>query len=284
MALGRGLGALISSGGKTAPIINKNEAGSDPKIWFIPVNNILPNPGQPRRHFAPEELQELSASIKEYGVLQPILVTERIDGGYELVAGERRLRATKLAGLPTIPAVIKNLADQAKVEVALVENIQRENLNPLEEAFAYQRLCEEFDLTQQVVADKVGKSRPYVANAIRLLDLPEAAQKALADGKISYSQGRTLLTLPETAQQLDLLSSMLGQKITVRELERTVAQKTAGKFTRRDPNLMFLEDKLRRVLGAKVIISKKGAKGTVAIAYHSEEELKNIIKKISGDE
>ncbi|OGH87511.1 MAG: hypothetical protein A3J93_03205 [Candidatus Magasanikbacteria bacterium RIFOXYC2_FULL_42_28] len=283
MALGRGLSALISPHGKSASITSKTEAGSDPKIWHIPVNNILPNPGQPRRHFAPEELQELSASIKEYGVLQPILVTERTDGGYELVAGERRLRATKLTGLPTIPAIIKKLADQAKLEIALVENIQRENLNPLEEAFAYQRLCEEFNLTQQAVADKVGKSRPYVANAIRLLDLPEVAKKALSEGKISYSQGRTLLTLPEVAQQLDLLASMLGQKITVRELERTVAQKTAGKFSRRDPNLMFLEDKLRSALGAKVAITKKGNSGTVVITYHSDEELKNIVKQIGGE-
>src|SRR3989339_735715 len=259
MALGRGLSALISPHGKSASITSKTEAGSDPKIWHIPVNNILPNPGQPRRHFAPEELQELSASIKEYGVLQPILVTERTDGGYELVAGERRLRATKLTGLPTIPAIIKKLADQAKLEIALVENIQRENLNPLEEAFAYQRLCEEFNLTQQAVADKVGKSRPYVANAIRLLDLPEVAKK------------------------LDLLASMLGQKITVRELERTVAQKTAGKFSRRDPNLMFLEDKLRSALGAKVAITKKGNSGTVVITYHSDEELKNIVKQIGGE-
>src|SRR3989344_5206381 len=123
MALGRGLSALISSGNKSASTADKNESGSDPKIWHIPVNNVLPNPKQPRRHFAPEELEELSVSIKEYGVPQPILVTERTDGGYELVAGERRLRATKLAGLPTIPAIIKKMADQAKLEVALVENI-----------------------------------------------------------------------------------------------------------------------------------------------------------------
>lgn len=280
MALGRGLSALISPHGNSASMITKNESGSDQKIWFIPVNNILPNPGQPRRHFAPEELQELSASIKEYGVLQPILVTERTDGGYELVAGERRLRATKLAGLPTIPALIKKMADQAKLEVALVENIQRQDLNALEEAFAYKRLCDEFDLTQQAVADKLGKSRSAVANTIRLLDLPPAAQTALAEGKIGQSQARTLLALRTASEQLDLLQSMLGQKISVRELERTVTQKTNGQFSRRDPNLMHLEDKMRSALGAQVTITKKGEKGTVVISYHSDEELKDLVEKI----
>ncbi len=282
MALGRGLSALISPN-RNAPTNNKSDSDSDPKIWHIPVNNIFPNPNQPRRHFAPEELQELAASIKEYGILQPILVTERMDSGYELVAGERRLRAAKLAGLPTIPALIKKLADQAKLEVALVENIQRADLNALELAFAYKRLAEEFHLTYQQVASKVGKSQSAVANTIRLLNLPEAAQTALVEGKIGSSQARTLLALRSADEQLGMLASMLGQKITVRELERTVTQKTAGKFARRDPNLMYLEDKLRSALGTKVAITKKGEQGTVTITYHSEEELKNIIKKIAGD-
>ena len=282
MALGRGLGALITNSGRSNPITNKNESSSsEPKIWHIPVGSVFPNPSQPRRHFASEELQELSVSVKEYGVLQPIIVTEKSDGGYELVAGERRWRASKLAGLPTVPAIIKKLADQAKLEVALVENIQRENLSALEEAFAYKRLSQEFGLTQQEVADKVGKSRSAVANTTRLLDLPTAAQTALSEGKVSAGQARALLTLKTEKEQLDLLSSMLGQKISVRELERTVTKKTNGQFSRRDPNLSFLEDKMRSALGAKVTISKKGSKGVVAITYHSDEELKNIVNKIT---
>src|SRR3989339_1210501 len=171
MSLGRGLGALITP---TNKVVNQSSHASEVegKIWFIPVTKITPDPNQPRKHFKPEELDQLAASIKEHGVLQPLLVVEKSDGGYELVAGERRWRASKLAGLPTVPVIIKKLADQAKLEVALVENIQRENLSALEEAFAYKRLSQEFGLTQQEVADKVGKSRSAVANTTRLLDLP----------------------------------------------------------------------------------------------------------------
>lgn len=283
MALGRGLNALITStGGKTtAPTLDKNSEG---RVWYIPISKINPNPNQPRKHFSSAELQELANSIKEHGVLQPLLVVEKTDGGYELVAGERRYRASQLAGLPTVPAIIKELPEREKLEVALIENIQRENLSPLEEAFAYKRLIDEFGMTQQEVADKMGKSRPAVANTVRLLDLPESAQKALVEGKINAGQARALLSLPGESQQMQMLSSMLGEKITVRELEREAAKKKLNNSKgnwRRDPNLMYLEDKLREKLGTKVTVSKKGGKGNIVISYYSEEELAQLIRKLS---
>ena len=278
MALGRGLNALISSSSKQKNT-GSEQAGED-RIWYIPVSSIAPNTHQPRQNFSMPELEDLAASIKEHGILQPLLVTERLDGGYELVAGERRWRAAQMAGLATVPALIKKLADQQKLEIALIENIQRENLNPIEEAFAYQRLMEEFSLTQQDVSEKVGKSRPAVANTIRLLSLPEEVKAALVDKRINMGQARALLGLEDSAKQLDMLSSMLGQRITVRELERTVGKQNPHK-SHRDPNLNYLEDQLRTALGTKVTLTKKGERGTIVIDYYSQEELANLIKKIT---
>ena len=277
MALGRGLNALISGGSRQKN--TSDEQSGQERVWHIPVSSISPNTHQPRRNFSAPELEDLASSIKEHGILQPLLVTERADGGYELVAGERRWRAAQMASLATVPALIKKMADRQKLEVALIENIQRENLNPLEEAFAYQRLMEEFDLTQQEVADKVGKSRPAIANTIRLLSLPEEVKTALVDKRINMGQARALLSLEDPAKQLDMLSSMLGQRITVRELERAVGRQNPSKC-HRNPNLAYLEDKLRAALGTKVSLTQKGERGTVVIDYYSQEELTNIIKKI----
>lgn len=280
MALGRGLGALIS----TTVSKEKNDQDNN-KVWAIPLSKITADPQQPRRHFAPEELSELAASIRQHGILQPLLLTEKSDGGYEIVAGERRYRAARLAGLATVPAVVKKtLAGQEKLEMALIENIQREDLNPIEEAFAYKRLIEEFNLTQQMVAEKVGKSRPVVANTVRLLELPEPAQTALVEGKINTGQARALLSLEDSKKQLDTLSSMLGQKITVRELERTAAQDKIkrGEKTRRDPNLLYLEEKLREIFKTKVGITSKGQSGTVVFDYYSKEELERLLKKMGA--
>lgn len=254
----------------------------DGPVWEAPLTSIKPDENQPRKHFKPEELQELADSIKIHGVLEPLLVSEIADGRYQIIAGERRFRASKIAGLATVPVIVKKLAPEAKLEVALIENIQRADLNPLEEAFAYKRLMDEFNLTQQQVAEKVGKSRPAVANAVRLLDLPAPIQTALVEGKINMSQARTLLTLEKEADQLGMLASMLGEKISVRELEQKVAlhQGITAPQERRDPNIAFLEGELRSALGAKVTISNKGEKGTITISYHSKEELTDLVKKI----
>lgn len=278
MALGKGLGALISNNPKQKD--SGFDTGNQDRVWYIPVTSIKPSQHQPRQNFNPVDLEELSSSIKEHGVLQPLLVIERPDGGYELVAGERRWRASQMAGLATVPALIKKFENQQRMEVALIENIQRENLSPIEEAFAYQRLMEEFNLTQQEVSEKVGKSRSAVANFIRLLSLPEEVKAALAEKRISMGQARALLSLDTPAKQIDMLSSMLGQRITVRELEREVGKQTVNK-NHKDPNLSYIEDQLRAALGTKVSVHKKGGKGTIVIDFYSEEELGRMIKHIT---
>lgn len=281
MSMGRGLGALIAPTGPKKKIFETGSKVNPERIWLVPVSEITPDPKQPRRYFKQEELQELADSIKEHGVLQPLLVSELTDGGYQLIAGERRWRASQLAEQATVPVIVKQMADQERLEVALIENVQRADLNPIEEGFAYKRLVEEFGLTQEAVAQKVGKSRPAVANAIRLLGLPEEVQNALITGKVSTGQARALLTLNDKQQQLDMLASMLGEKITVRQLEQQV-QKQAPKTVRKDPNLLYVEEQLRAVLGTKVQVSSKGEQGAITINYYSKEELKDLIKKITG--
>jgi len=286
MSLGRGLGALISSTSnkQSSTALNSAPIKTEGQVWQVPISEIETNPKQPRKYFSPVEIEELANSIKEHGVLQPLLVAEKVNGKYELVAGERRLRASKLAGLVNVPVMIKKLAEQEKLEVSLIENIQRQDLNPIEEAFAYKRLTEEFSLTQQAVADKVGKSRPAVANTIRLLDLPSEIQEALIEKRINTGQARSLLGIAEKEQQLAMLASMLGQKITVREMEREVNKQRTKGVMRRDPNLLSLEDRLRRALGTKVSITNKGEKGTILINYYSKEEFNRLIDKMSESE
>ena len=302
MSLGRGLGALISSNntkkepavissvsktvGLVAPeksIAKKEEKNEEQNLWFIPVSKIISNPRQPRKNFRTDLLNELADSIKKHGVLQPLLLSEKVDGNYEIIAGERRWRASKIAGLATVPAVVKQYKDQEKLEVTLIENIQRSDLNPLEEAFAYKRLMEEFDLTQEEAAGRVGKSRPSVANSIRLLELPEKVREALVEGKINMGQARALLSLSSDKERLDMLASMLGQKITVRELERETQKIRIKKIPiKRDANLLFLEEKLREALGTKVSITARGKSGSINISYYSKEELVQLIRKITG--
>jgi ParB family chromosome partitioning protein len=231
--------------------------------------------------FSPDELSELAESIKEHGVLQPILVSELPSGGYEIIAGERRFRASQIAGRSTIPVIVKELADREKLEVALIENIKRQELNPIEEAVSYQRLIEEFGLTQEEVAVKVGKSRSAVANMVRLLDLPDTIQTALVNKQITSGQGRALLSLPTEKDRLDTFASMTGKKITVRELEQAAAAKRPDATSfKRNPNIMYFETQLRSALGAKTSISERGGKGTITVQFHSPDELADIVKKI----
>jgi len=284
MSLGRGLGALITPTAKNSST-HSSSSDNQSKIWFIPISKITPDPKQPRKNFKPEDLDQLASSIKEHGILQPLLVMEKSDGGYDLVAGERRLRAAQLAGLVTVPALIKHWPDQQKLEVSLIENIQRTDLNPLEEAFAYKRLMDEFGLTQQQVSERVGKSRPAVANAVRLLELPSQVHNALVEGKINSSQARALLSLPTAQEQLNMLASMLGEKITVRELEREGNKNKIqnNRPIRKNANLLYLEDKLRAELGTKVNITQKGLRGTIVMDYYSDEDLKRLVKKLLNE-
>lgn len=284
MSIGRGLGALLTptTGKKNISSARLGPANESERIWLIPTSDIKPDPKQPRRHFEPSDLEELAASIKEHGIIQPILVAEVATGGYQIIAGERRWRAAGLLKLPTVPTIVKTLPEHQKLEIALIENLQRADLNPLEEAFAFERLIEEFGLTQEQVAQKVGRSRSVVANTIRLLTLPEEVQQALIERKINHGQARALLAISSKVEQLEVLSSMMGEKMTVRDLEREASKRRPEAAHRRDPNLLYLEEKLRNALGTKVSVTQKGDRGAITIAYFSKEELADLIKKIIG--
>jgi len=289
MALGKGLQSLIPPTKSKKKSRSQTSSGpaenSKDKIWHIPISELVPNSEQPRKTFGHDEMEGLVMSIKEHGILQPLTVTEKEDGGYELIAGERRLRASQIAGLSTVPALVRSATQQNKLELALIENIQRENLNPIEEAFSYKRLHEEFSLSHDEIAQKVGKSRPVVSNAIRLLDLPEEIQKALIDGKINVGKARALVSLKSTKDQLSMFKSMIGKGMTSAEVEREVyhnqpASSRKGS-TRRDPNIRAQEMLLEDRLGTKVEITQKGAKGRITIHYHSSDELKRLIEELS---
>lgn len=282
MALGKGLDSLLPNARKAMG--ESSVASKTDRIWQIPLSEIVPNPEQPRRVFDHQELEDLVASIKKHGVMQPITVTERADGGYELIAGERRFRASQIAGLATVPAQVRIATEQEKLELALIENIQRQNLNALEEAFAFKRLIDEFNLTQQEVADQVGKSRPVVANTVRLLELPNEIQRALMDGKLSAGKARALLSLKNTQEQLDVFQTMLAEGGTVRDVEAAVAAKGQSSrkgSVRRDPNVAALENQLSQALGAKVTVRMRGDHGTIEVQFTSREELRRIVDEIS---
>jgi ParB family chromosome partitioning protein len=286
MALGKGLDSLIPQQKKVRDIIRK-ETGLVPQkrdeVFQIPITDITPNSEQPRKEFKHQDLEDLVASIKKHGILQPLVVTEKTEGGYELIAGERRLRASQIAGLVTVPAMVRTVTQQEKLELALIENIQRQALNAIEEAYAYSRLMEEFNLTQAEVAEQVGKGRPTVANTIRLLDLPEEIQKALIVGELSPGKARALLSLKDEKEQLEVFRSMAGKEISVRALEAEVSSKGQASrkgSVRRDPNLSAQERMLEDRLHTRVKITRKGDQGTIVIEYHTREELKRIIEEI----
>ncbi|HQF57118.1 MAG TPA: ParB/RepB/Spo0J family partition protein [Candidatus Magasanikbacteria bacterium] len=285
MALGKGLNSLIPQQ-KTRKII-RHETGivnGEGRIWDVSITEIAPNSEQPRKEFSHQELEDLVSSIKKHGILQPLVITEKADGGYELIAGERRLRASQIAGLATVPAIIRSVSQQEKLELALIENIQRQNLNAIEEAFAYRRLIDEFNLTQEKVAEQVGKARSTIANLVRLLDLPEIVQKALVDKKISVGQAKALLSLNSEKEQISVLKSMLGEKMTVREVENVIQNRPVVSrkgSVRRDPNIIASERILEEALGTKVHITQKGNKGKIEIEYYSAEDLKRLINELS---
>lgn len=278
--LGRGLNSLIPSK-KVLRAFSEAEAPSGVRLVDVPVKNIRPNPKQPREDFGYQDLEDLINSIKEHGILQPLVVT-KVDGeNYELIAGERRYRAAKFLNLRAVPAIVRSAKDQEKLEWALVENIQRKNLNPIEEARAYDRLMQEFNLTQEKVAERVGKSRPVVANTLRLLTLPEEIQQALRAGKIKESHARTLLGLPDERTRLKYFSKILKNCMTVRDAESAVRKARGSKQSKISPVLAAKEEVLRGVLGTKVEIKKRGERGKVVIHFYSEEELSGLVKKIS---
>ncbi len=275
-ALGRGLGSLIPQ-----------RAAGAAAIIEIPVARITPNPHQPRRHWDDADLADLAASIREHGVLQPVLVTETLDG-YQLIAGERRVRASRLADLERIPAIVRQLADRDQLEVALVENLQRSDLDPIEEALAYRQLVDEFGLTQERVAERVGKARTTVANTLRLLELHPDVQAAIGDGRLTEGHGRALGGLPVDGQP-HVLGTVLGQGLSVRQTEelvrrlrepRPVAVPAAARPL--DPDLERVEEELRQRLGTKVSLSRSRNGGRIVIEYYSDEELGRLFERLIG--
>ena len=273
--LGRGLSALIP---QRAP----SQAPLE-----IPLSRIEVNPWQPRRRMDEEALQALAASIAEHGVIQPVLVTETFDG-YRLVAGERRVRAAKLAGLDRVPAVVRQLADREQLELALVENVQRADLGPLEEANAYRQLIEEFGLTQETVADRVGRARSTIANTLRLLELGPTIQAALGDGRLSEGHARALIGL-SAELQARLLDSIVGQALSVRQTEELVRRLREPKPAPMDrvrpalnADLERVEEDLRHSLGTKVSLAKTRRGGRIVIEYYGDEELERIYGRLVG--
>lgn len=279
--LGKGLSSLIPP--KIIKEIVSADSGvlsTDEKISQVPTEKIKPNPHQPRADFDHESLEELINSIKEYGILQPLILT--VEGsGYQLIAGERRLRAAQFLEMKTIPAIIRDVKEQQKLELALVENLQRKDLNPIEEAVAYQRLIDEFNLTQEEVAKQVGKNRSVVANTLRLLTLPTEIQKSLIRGKINYSTARVIVGLPPT-ERLSFFEKVLKQDLTVRAVEGQARKVAVKRHFRKikDPNISALEEKLQAALGTKVIVKKTGDSGQIVIEFYSGEELEEIVGKI----
>ncbi len=274
--LGRGLAALI-------PQRNGAQSGT----LDIPISRIQPNPFQPRKRFDPESLAVLAESIVSHGVIQPILVTETIDG-YQLVAGERRLRAAQAAGLERIPAVIRQLADREQLEFALVENLQRDDLDPIETADAYRQLIEEFGFSQDDLATRVGRARSTVTNTLRLLDLAPATQSAVAEGRLTEGHGRALGGLP-TELQDRVLDSVIGQDLSVRQTEELVRrlrepkpEPASARERRVDPDLERVEEDLRRALGTKVSLARSRRGGRIVIEYYSDEELGRLYDRLTG--
>jgi len=275
MALGKGLGALIPEIDDIHHISNE--------YFQCDIELIQPNRYQPRKHFSEDELAGLSRSIKEQGVIQPLLL-RKIEDGYELVAGERRLRAARMAGLTEVPCVVKSVSDSESLEISIIENIQRENLNPVEEADAYHRLMSEFGLTQDEAAVRVGKSRSAVANFLRIRNLSASIQKSLIDGELSMGHARALLGAPNKAHQQAVWKSVVAKGLSVRETEALVKKlKTSKKAPKKrassstDIHLSRIAEDLSRHYGTRVEIQRQGQKGKVAIEFYSDDDLNRLL-------
>ncbi len=285
--LGKGLEALIPGGTSGLEFQPEN---APPGLIYLAVSDILPNPHQPRSHFDKNEMDELAASIKEHGVLQPLLVTRsELPNQYILIAGERRLLAARQAGLDEIPAVIREASELERVELALIENVQRADLSPLETAEAYRQLAEEFNLSHEQIAARVGKSRTAISNTLRLLKLPAAIQQSLAEAQITEGHARALLALPTPQSQLAALQTVVKRELNVRQTEDLVRKLTGQKITSfnqkaKPPELAALESRLRESLGTKVTLNHRHNGGTLVIHYYSDEELNNLVERFLNGE
>lgn len=299
-SLGRGLESLIplkknqfvknnqkeDADVKTVERLKKFSPALSESVILVETKFIEPNPHQPRKYFDEQSLKELSESIKIHGILQPLIATKVFDNQYQLLAGERRLQASKLAGLKQVPVIVRELNEQQKLEMALVENVQRQDLNPMEEALAYSSLIDEFNLKQEEVAKKVAKSRVFITNTLRLLTLPSEIQKAIFEKKISFGHAKAILSLKTEEEQMKLFRNILLNNLSVRDSE-SGAKKVKVKdhvrsFNQKTPQILDYEERLAQSLGTKVEIKKAGKSGKVIVDFFSEEELGNIMEVISG--
>jgi ParB family chromosome partitioning protein len=280
VALGKGLGALI-------PEFEKEESRT---LLFCGIEEIVPNRSQPRKHFDESKLKELAESIKEKGILEPLIV-RRVDGGYELIVGERRWRAAQKAGLKEVPVLVKEIEGREALEFSLIENLQREDLNPIEEAEAFKRLIEEFNLSQGELATRIGKDRTTIANVLRLLKLPSEIRNHLLQNRITSGHARAILSLETKEKQKELCALIIQKGLSVREAEALAKRwsekpKRVVTPTKRgsdlESQLSSLQDSLRRHLGTKVHITQKGKRGKIEIEYYSFEDLERIIEAILG--
>ncbi len=277
--LGKGLEALIPLG-DSAPV--RQSSGG---VVEVLVNSITPNPRQPRLHFGAEELSELAASIREHGIIQPLISSGGPQAGeYTLIAGERRLLAAKEAGLETVPVIVRETSEQERLELALIENVQRADLSPLETAEAYRQLAEDFGLSHGAIAKQVGKSRVAVTNTLRLLNLPPSVQQALTDGEISAGHARALLTLSTHQAQAAALQTITQKNLSVRQTEELVRKLSGEKPPAKPkptqpPEIKAMEDRLRTGLGAKVSLKHGRKGGTITVYYYSDEELDALVER-----
>ena len=289
--LGKGLDSMIPKSVKAVQedkIVEKEleKGGENAKETLVKITMVEPNRDQPRKNFDKEALEELAASIKEHGLIQPILVQDR-KSYYEIIAGERRWRAARMAGLTEVPVIIRNYSEQEIVEISLIENIQRKDLNPIEEALAYKKLMTSFNLKQDEVAERVSKSRSSITNSMRLLKLSEAVQKMLVNGSISEGHARALLSIEDTRAQDEIAKKIVNDKLSVRDVEKLV--KSYGKPVKKKPESsneydVFYKDiaeNLKNVIGTKVSISGKGdGSGKIEIEFYSNDELDRIVNRI----
>ena len=276
----------------TAPETNKKaekkekeevaEAAAEDRVNYIKIHEIMPNVNQPRKTFNEDKIEELADSIREHGIIQPIVVRKK-KKGYEIVAGERRWRAAMKAGLAEVPCLLKELTDEQNMLIAIIENMQREDLNPIEEAEGLHQMVSTFGLTQEQVSKSVGKSRPYITNALRLLKLPEYIREKLAEGVISAGHGRTLITVEDEDLRRQLFDKIVAEGLSVRETEKLVAElgkpakkKPAKKI--KNPDTAHVEEELKVILGTKVNIVEKGKKGKIEIECYSRDELNRLIE------
>lgn len=288
--LGRGLEALIAD---AAPIENVGEAkeqsgeheDSTDRVRYIKTFDIMPNANQPRKTFDEEKIQDLANSILEHGVIQPIVLRKK-DEGYEIVAGERRWRAAIKAGLSEVPCLIRELDDEQNMLLAIIENMQREDLNPIEEAEGLNKMIVTYGMTQEQVSKSVGKSRPYITNSLRLLKLPEYVLELISEGKISAAHGRTVITVEDDEVRKRICEQIVKEGLSVRETERLVDE--SGKPKRKpakrikNPNVSRVEEELKEVLGTKININQKGSKGKIEIEFFSKEELERLIDMLKS--